>query len=72
MADRDTTDAEDRDLGGEHPTDHADRPASPLDGETPGSQGEIESGSEGDFGKDRPPADGERLDSSTGQAGDAA
>ena len=29
--------------------------ASPLDDETPGSQGEIEAGSEGDFGReDRP------------------
>ena len=28
--------------------------ASPLDDETPGSQGEIESGSEGDFGTDDP------------------
>ena len=36
--------------------------ASPLDDETPGSQGEIESGSEGDFG-DRAPAEGERTDS---------
>ncbi len=34
--------------------------AGPLDDETPGSQGEIESGSEGDFG-DRAPAEGERT-----------
>lgn len=34
--------------------------ASPDDDETAGSQGEIESGSEGDFG--RPPAEGERTD----------
>ena len=38
--------------------------ASPLDDETPGSQGEIESGSEGDFA-DRAPAEGERTDSAT-------
>ena len=41
-------------------TDTENRPAAPDDGgssldpETPGSQGEIDSGSEGDFGRDEP------------------
>jgi hypothetical protein len=54
-------------LGGSETLDEtANRPAgpdfgaSPMDDETPGSQGEIESGSEGDFGVPAP-ADDDRV-----------
>jgi hypothetical protein len=51
--------ATDLDDSGESPGGTANRPAGPdygegtLDDDTPGSQGEIEAGSEGDFGDSR-------------------
>ena len=57
----DTTD-DDLDIDGDEALEETmNRPAgpdygaSPLDDETPGSQGEIEAGSEGDFGREHRP-----------------
>ena len=47
----------------------AEREPSSLDDETPGSQGEIESGSEGDFGDPASPPPNDRDADDSEQAG---